>query len=129
MIFLDSSFFISLFVNTDSNYSRARNHYPTGKKELVSSEDILKETLTFISQRRGRKASIDAYQQILTDCALLPVSSERFQAGLKLFLNPKLSKDISLIDCTTVAICKELHIHEVLAFDKHFKEFGLKIIF
>ncbi len=129
MIFLDSSFFISLFVNTDSNYSRAKSQYPTGKKELVSSEDILKETLTFISQRRGRQASIDAYQQILTDCSLLPVSSERFQAGLKLFLNSKLPKDISLIDCTTVAICKELHIHEILAFDKHFKEFGLKIIF
>ncbi|MBI3576490.1 PIN domain-containing protein [Candidatus Gottesmanbacteria bacterium] len=127
MIFLETSFLISLFVDADSNHQKARIRYPSGEKGLVTSEDNLKEALTVISQRRGRTASIDAYQQVIRDCDLLPVSSERFRAGLNLFLNPKLQKDISLIDCITAAICKELKIKKILTFDYHFKSFGLHL--
>lgn len=100
--------------------------YPTDENELVTSEDVIKETLTVVSQRMGKIASIDACQKILADYTILPVSHERFQAGLALFLNPKVQKDVSLIDCITVAICKELKTKKILTFDRHFKFFGLR---
>lgn len=125
MIFVDSSFLVSLYLDTDSNYSRAKTYWPNIKEEKVITEDVLKEILTVISQRKGRSAVITAYQEIASDYTILPVTPIRFQAGLALFLNPKLQKDVSLIDCITAAVCKEMGIKRILTFDPHFRLLGL----
>ncbi len=125
MIFVDSSFIISILLETDPNHIRAKNTWNNTPIEKLISENILMEVLTVVSQRKGRNFAIEAYHDISVDHKLFPVTTDRFQSGLKLFLNPKLQKDISLIDCITAAICHELHIKHILSFDSHFRKFGL----
>lgn len=128
MIFVDTSFLVAFFWDIDPNASKALNWWPKAGPEKVASEDILKETLTVLSQRIGRGGAIAAYDKIIEELIVLPVSSERYRAGLKLFLNPKLNKNVSLVDCISAAICHELRTKRILTFDDHFKTLGVKVI-
>lgn len=128
MIFVDSSNIISQFLEKDPNHTKAAEVWTKIKTGKIITDDILKESLTVISQRKGRLAATVAYQKLITENTLIPVSEARFQAGLKLFLDPQLQKDVSLIDCITAAVCHELKIRKILSFDPHFRAFGLKII-
>ena len=128
MIVIDTSFFIALFLERDPHASKAEEIYPTINEEKVVTEDILKETLTIVSQRVGKTGSIDAYRRITGDCTILPVSPDRFASGLTRFLDPKTPKDISLIDCITSAVCKELGTKRILSFDRHFRRLGFTVI-
>ncbi|OGG28792.1 hypothetical protein A2973_01980 [Candidatus Gottesmanbacteria bacterium RIFCSPLOWO2_01_FULL_49_10] len=127
MIVIDTSFFISLFLAKDPRASKAEEIYPTIHEEKVVTEDILKEALTIVSQRVGKAGSIDAYRRIARDCTILPVSPDRFSAGLTRFLDPKTPKDISLIDCITTAVCRDMGIKRILSFDRHFRALGLTV--
>ena len=120
MIFVDSSFLISLYFERDPHYAKARRAWEHIPGETCISEDILKETLTVLSQRNGKQGCIVAYQKIRKESTLLPQQTHYFQLGLQLFLDPKIQKDISLIDCISAAICKELGIKRILTFDRHF---------
>lgn len=128
MIFADSSFLVALAVDIDPNHDKALRAIPIDDQGRVTSEDIIKETLTVVSQRKGRNFCIEFFDGISREYIILPVSSDRYLTGLKLFLNPKLQKNISLIDCVSAAICHELGIKRILTFDGHFKSLGLKII-
>ena len=128
MIFIDSSFFISLFFEEDRNHILALKTWGTITKETSTSEDVLKETLTILSQRKGKRSCIDAYQKIQDEIILIPSDTQYFQTGLQLFLDPRLQKDISLTDCITVAVCKKLNIKNILTFDRHFLSFGVKML-
>src|SRR3989337_4561953 len=106
MILIDTSFYISLSFEHDSNYKRAKK-IKVNLKNKATTEDILKETLTLISQRKGKKASIRFYNYLLEDTEIFPVESKHFELGLQIFLDPKLNKKISVVDCTTAAVCKD----------------------
>jgi predicted nucleic acid-binding protein len=127
MIFIDSSFFISFAIDIDQNHAMASKHFPQKEDEPVTSEDVIKETLTVISQRKGKKFCIDFFEGIQGDISILPVSSERFQEGLKIFLDHQLQKDVSLIDCISAAMCKKRRIKTILTFDRHFRTLGLTV--
>ena len=129
MILIDSSFLISYSLDTDHNYKPAHKAFiGLTEEEQVITEDILKEVLTVISQRRGRKSCIKLYEQYIKKFKIIPVTDNYFQEGLKLFLNPELQKNVSLIDCISAAICHELEIKRILTFDDHFKLLGLKVM-
>lgn len=128
MIFIDASFLIAFAIDTDPNHTKAKKALSKIPKPKYISEDILKETLTIISQRKGKKFCIEYFSGIKPDVIVLPVTTERHQRGLEIFLNPSLQKDISVIDCTTAAICQELAIRRILTFDRHFKSLGLIVV-
>ncbi len=128
MIFIDSSFLVAYFLVTDSQHKRAHKLYPVRSVTYAISEDILKETLTIINQRLSRRDGIVIYKEIKETFMIEPVTKERFETGMELFLDPALQKDISVIDCTTTAICRELGITKILAFDPHFRALGLTTI-
>src|SRR3990170_1110086 len=125
MVLIDTSFYISLSFEHDANHKKAQKIIPY-LKDKVTTEDILKETLTLISQRKGKKASIRFYNYLLEDTEIFPVESKHFELGLQIFLDPKLNKNISVVDCTTASICKEKGILKIVTFDSHFKSFSLK---
>lgn len=125
MIFIDTSFFVAFALDSDLNHSRAITRSPQSHDHPVTSEDVMKETLTIVSQRKGKEFCIEFFHGIEEIVDILPVSSERYEAGLAFFLSPKLQKDISLIDCISTAICKESKIKRILSFDRHFRSLGL----
>ena len=126
-LIIDTSFWISLFWPEDTNHSPAQKKAQqiSGKYNLYVTDDILKETLTVISQRCGKKESHQAYNAILDQCYVLPTNHEDFNNALPIFFNPKLQKNISVIDCEIANTAKEKGINFILSFDPHFKSLAL----
>lgn len=127
-LIIDSSFYVSLVIDGDVNHLRAlvAAKKITGMK--FTTEDFLKETLTVVSQRQGKFAAEVFYKYVITDTEILPVTTELFYAGLAKFLNPKLNKNASLVDCIGAAIYEDIRADAVATFDVHFKSLGVKVI-
>lgn len=125
MIFVDTSFYIALAISSDTNHEKALAQLARIKEETATSEDVIKETLTIISQRLGKAASVEFYSELRSVTTIIPVTQEHYQAGLAIFLSRKTRKDISIIDCTSTAICRHLKIKKILTFDKHFRSLPL----
>ncbi|MBI2405174.1 PIN domain-containing protein [Candidatus Gottesmanbacteria bacterium] len=128
-ILIDSSFYISFAYWHDSNHQRALALYPKYKTfQKLTTEDFLKETLTTISQRLGKKASIELYELISQDTEVISISPAHFQAGLRLFVDPRRQKNISLIDCIACAVAEDIATDAILTFNRHFLSLGLTVI-
>jgi predicted nucleic acid-binding protein len=127
MIFLDSSFYVSLVIQNDVNHRKAENLAKNIRIKKITSEDILKETLTIVSQRKGKAAVARFYEDVLEDTEILPITTNRYTAGLQLFMRPTTQKDISLIDCITAALCREIGVKTILTFDRHFRTLDLTV--
>ncbi|MBI4064830.1 type II toxin-antitoxin system VapC family toxin [Candidatus Gottesmanbacteria bacterium] len=125
-ILIDASFYVSLALDTDTNHLKALKMVPKVIDFKVTTEDFIKETLTIISQRKGKRFCTSFYNSIL-DTEVYPVTTSVFQSGLRIFLGSKLNKDISLIDCIGSVVYKEVGASGILTFDSHFKDLGCKI--
>mgnify|MGYP001617787005 CR=1 FL=1 len=128
MIFVDTSFLVSFAIDKDPNHARALAMGRIPSQHLQSTEDIMKETLTIISQRKGKQFCREFYQNISGYLTIIPITTVRYAAGLARFLDPKTPKDISLIDTITAVVCHELGIRRILSFDRHFGLLGLTVI-
>lgn len=128
MTFVDTSFLVSFAIDKDPNHARALTVGLEPAASLQSSEDIMKETLTIISQRKGKQFCREFFQDVSSLLTILPITTVRYAAGLTRFLDPKTPKDISLIDCITAAICKEFKIKRILSFDRHFRRLDLSVV-
>lgn len=127
MMFTDSSFFIAVALSSDGHHAKAVNALSQIPKPLITSEDVVKETLTIISQRLGKQKCIEFFKRVLATTKILPITSDRFHRGLEIFLRADLQKDISLIDCITATIAAEIGVKTILTFDRHFKTFGITV--
>ncbi len=130
-VLIDSSFYIGLVYPEDSNHNRANALVAKLSPSVyiqVTTEDFLKETLTTISQRAGKAASIDFYEALITNTKVVSITPGQFQKGLELFLEPKRNKDISLIDCIGTVVYGEIEADAIVTFDKHFKSLKLHVI-
>lgn len=127
MTFVDTSFLVSFAIDKDPNHARALTVGLEPAENLQSSEDIMKETLTIISQRKGKQFCREFFQDVSSLLTILPITTVRYATGLTRFLDPKTPKDISLIDCITAEVCKEFKIKRILSFDRHFRALGLQI--
>jgi uncharacterized protein len=126
-IFVDTSFFVSLYDEKDPNHNEALKLSSNLPEEalLYTSSEMISESLTVISQKTSKKRSIDFYDDILP-IELIIVDIDTFNKSVDLFKKIK-SKNVSFADCTSFVICRELDIDAVLTFDKHFKKQGIKI--
>lgn len=127
-IVVDSSYWISLFWKKDSNHTKAQKlaHQIKDSCSLFTTEDILKETLTVISQRCGKIESKKAYEIISLQSTILPSTQVIFDQALKTFFSST-QKNISVIDCETAYVFDENNYNFILTFDPHFKSLGCKI--
>ncbi len=125
-VFVDSNFLVGLFSKTDSLYSRANSIAGTLVQRavpLVISDLIFLETVTVLSQRRGKSVAREAGAYILSnpnleiihvDAILQNDTWELFQAVEH--------KDISFVDCSTAVVMRSESISRILTFDaKDFK--------
>ncbi|MDP1722302.1 MAG: PIN domain-containing protein [Candidatus Gottesmanbacteria bacterium] len=120
MIFVDASFYISLLKPTDSNHDAAvalaREH---GMAPKLTSQAILGEVATVGSQRFSKEATIAFVEDILrgSTTTVLFETHELVIRAWEIFKMVK-SKNISWVDCYSVAIIEAYKIKTVLTFDK-----------
>ena len=132
-IFIDANVFVANTLPSDPLHQRARfltEQIKQEKPEFFTSSDILKESLTIISQRGGKSAALMFFSQVQNKKSginLIFIDEELHQKGLQLFQEIT-AKDVSAVDCTSFALMQKLDISTAFSFDRHFETAGFTLI-
>ncbi len=126
MIFLDTSFIVSLEIDTDSNYESAsklmdkimQNEFGV----TLISDYIFDETMTVTFGRtKNLEKTAVVGAKIRSSSILVRVEKNDFENAWELFRSQKGTK-LSFTDCTNLAIMKRMNIKNIATFDDDFKK-------
>jgi uncharacterized protein len=129
-IFIDTAALLALLNANDKFHEPARQTWfeiLSSDSFLFSSNYIILETSTLLQHRFG----LDAVRLFETD--ILPViqvtwideAIHQQAVGALLVAN---RRNLSLVDCTSFGIMRQLGLETVFSFDPHFQEQGFKVI-
>jgi predicted nucleic acid-binding protein len=131
MIFVDTSAFLALVNEKDTNHTDAVHFLEKIKegrikiRKIITSDYIIDETLTRIRYSVGHQEAVEWGKDILASNVV-----ERFEVGIEIFeLAWKLfqtydDKKLSFTDCTSFAIMKKKGIEKAFSFDEDFERIG-----
>lgn len=124
MIFIDSSFYLSIFRKNDSNHEKAINWWRTipDDAQKMTSQAILGEVLTVGSQRYDRRLTIAFVEEIHAGNTTIMLETASLVARTWEIFKEITKKDISWVDCYSLAIIQTYKIEMVLTFDKDFQK-------
>ncbi|MEX1111997.1 MAG: PIN domain-containing protein [Candidatus Andersenbacteria bacterium] len=130
-VFVDTSAFVALYYRHDAHAKSAKRvieHLQQHNTPLVTSNYIIAESLTVISQRAGKKQAVSFGEYMVNDDFLtLRIGKSTEQRAFILF-SELAQKDVSFVDCTSFILCKDLGITQVFSFDQHFAKQGFKLL-
>lgn len=120
-IFVDANYFIALFNPEDALHKKAReitSTIETASYHFVTSNFIFLEAVTVLSQRRGKDVARDAGLHLRSDphIQIIHVDETLHQDAWNIFQRLP-EKNISFVDCATVAVMRTEHITQLLTFD------------
>lgn len=125
MVFIDTSFYLSLLNSKDNNHKKAvemGREYKGG--DYVTTYMVLGEVLTVGSQRFDKSLTIEFVEEILkSKTKIVLEKSNLIKKAFNIFKKIR-SKNVSWADCYSFAVIKKLKIKRSLSFDKHFKKFS-----
>lgn len=120
-IFADSNYFIGLYNSSDSLYQKASqiaNKLETEDIRLVISNYVFLEVVTIMSQRLGKKFAIRLGSHLLGSgqVVIIHVDERLHELAWKIFQDIG-KKNISFVDCSTLAVMRAEGIKKLLTFD------------
>jgi predicted nucleic acid-binding protein len=126
MIFVDSSFWISIVSRRETWHEAARAllaHH--AGSPLITSSDVRGETWTFLRYRYGHRAAV-AFLDRLASASNTRVAfvDEGIQSEALRWLRGREERAYSFVDATSFALMRSLGIREALAFDGDFAAAG-----
>ena len=125
MTFVDSSGWFALYVMKDPNHALACQWVLANRSLLVTTDDVIDETLTLLRARGQRNIALEFGRDMLE----LGVAKVHFvgkaevDAAWTVFRKFD-DKDWSFTDCTSKVVIDQLGIRTAFAFDHHFRQFG-----
>ena len=125
-IFLDTSGLIAVLDSSDRFHRLACDiwiNWNTHGKRLCTSNYVVLEASALVQRRLGMKALRVLYKNLLAPVDIVWISQDLHRAALSslLAVNRRL---LSLVDCTSFEVMRDLGLHSVFAFDRHFHEQG-----
>ncbi|MDX2212734.1 MAG: hypothetical protein SFY66_05535 [Oculatellaceae cyanobacterium bins.114] len=132
-LFADTFYWVALINPADDWYSRVLNVSSSlGQIQLVTTDEVLTEVLTFYSEAgsRMRQRTVAFVDNVLSNTTIQVIQQthDSFLSGLKLYRD-RLDKGYSLTDCISMNTMQNLSITEVLTHDQHFVQEGFMILF
>lgn len=130
MIFIDTSAFVALRNPADPNHKKALKlslNLETAQARLLTSNYILAETYTVISQKVGKPQAISFKEDFDPSIQITRVDENLEEMAWEIFKEIK-SKNISYVDCTSFAIMRTFNIKQAFAFDDDFKKAGFSLL-
>jgi predicted nucleic acid-binding protein len=131
-VFADTGYFIALLSDVDALHSHAKNLATTLAEKHIhvfTSQAVMIETLDGFA-RHNRRTWVSIFVRELTDdpdVTVIPVTPERFRAGLDLFTS-RIDKTWGMTDCISFAIMRERKLKQALTADKHFVQAGFEAL-
>lgn len=129
-IFVDTSACYALLDRDDANHGKAKSAWSTAldpENHLVTSNYILVECFALIQNRLGMEAVIGFQKDILPVITIEWIDSVVHMAGISALLAASRRK-LSLVDCTSFEMMRNLGIQTVFTFDAHFSEQGFNCL-
>ncbi|MBI3829429.1 MAG: type II toxin-antitoxin system VapC family toxin [Planctomycetes bacterium] len=129
-VFLDTSFALALFNQTDRRHSKARELWPEVRtaREVWLMEAILTEIGNSLS-RHQRGVAAQFMRQCYSTSAfkVAAVSPETFQHALSLYQSHA-DKAWGMTDCISFVVMKRQHVSAALTADVHFVQAGFRAL-
>ena len=115
MMIIDSSVWIALFNERDSQHDKAVSK-SASFADVALPEYIFLETCTLLLSKAGRDVTEQFLAYVLdsADVAILHSSPEFFQATARLFRRPT-NKKLSFVDVSLLVLAES---HDIITFDK-----------
>lgn len=127
-IFADTSTLVSLYSKTDSNHAKAVQIIKSYKNNpLIISKYIFAETVTILSQREGKKQSIKVGEVLKNVYVWADINQEIENLAWEIF-KKQTSKNVSFVDCTTIALYQDGAFDKLFSFDSDFKKNKVAIL-
>lgn len=128
-IFIDASALVSFYNEEDNNYLNAKtivNKFsPTD--ELLISNLVFAEIVTILSQKVGKQKAVEAGNYIKKNISLIRLTEDIEDLAWEIFKKQP-SKNVSFVDCTTIALFQKGIFDKLFAFDSDFKKNGVTIL-
>lgn len=121
-IFIDASAAVSYFDVKDTNHVRAlkiSNQF--GKNKIITSNFVFAEIVTIVSQNAGKEVAIDAGNYIKDIFSVIRIPTEIEDLAWDIF-KKQTSKNVSFVDCTTIALFQKDIFDKLFTFDSDFKK-------
>jgi predicted nucleic acid-binding protein len=127
-VFLDASGLVALVHERDALHEQADRVLKAlgvSRTPLVVSDWVLAEFLSGASARALRGRSIEFVDELMAsvDVTVVPAGREGFLEALGLYRSRR-DKAWSLVDCSSMLICKARGIKRVFTHDRHFAQAG-----
>lgn len=121
--FVDSSYLISLLLDTDSNHFEALDLSQSICGNLYISNYVFQEVITVVSKLRDSDFILNWLDKIYESKSfnIIYSSFSLDTKTIELILTVK-NKNISFIDYSNIIFMKEYEFDKLLAFDSHFKK-------
>jgi predicted nucleic acid-binding protein len=132
-VFVDSGGFFALLVNADHFHPHAVQLFTAARADrwsLLTTNCVVVETYALLLNRvrNGRVPAIrflDLVERGLCEVERVTEADEQFASDL---VHAHEDKNYSLCDALSFAVTERLHISEVIAFDRHFRDYGKLVI-
>ncbi|MEK6899623.1 MAG: PIN domain-containing protein [Nanoarchaeota archaeon] len=123
-IFIDASIFISYDNEKDVHHQKAVGIFLEIEKgkfgQCFTSDYILNEVVGVTFRKCGKERAVALGEHIMNTIFVLNVDDHILKESWKLFVNNHLQ--ISLVDCSSVAVAKMTNTKFIATFDKEFKK-------
>ena len=135
MIFVDTSAFLALVNDKDTNHTAALHFLEKIKNgrikisKIITPDYIIDETLTRIRYSMGHQEDVEWGKDILASKVIekIEIQKEIFGLAWELFQTYE-DKKLSFTDCTSFALMKKKGIEKVFSFDEDFARLGFVLI-
>lgn len=134
-LFIDTSAFIAIEDTDDENHNPAleyREKIRDGETPFVrlyTSNYIIDESLTLLRMKCGHEVAV-AFRETTQASKLINILwvDEATEKNAWEIFKKNSDKDFSFTDCTSFALMKREAIRTAFTFDKHFSQYGLKVV-
>jgi predicted nucleic acid-binding protein len=129
-VFADTSAFYAYLDKRDEHHSEAKQIFFSllqSSSEIYTSNYAIVETISLVQRRLGFEAVKGFVDFIIPFLDVHFVDEELHLQGMETFLNEG-KRNLSVVDCTSFVLMKQLELRKVFAFDKHFEEQGFELV-
>jgi predicted nucleic acid-binding protein len=123
-VFVDTSAFLAIVGPSDTNHAAASTAWETltlRGEELIVTNYILLETFALVQRRFGLTILRALQQTVVPYIQTYWVDASIHALGVVALLAAN-RRQLSLVDCTSFQVMRQLGIDTVFAFDEHFAE-------
>ena len=125
--FVDTSALYALLDADDENHSRSaetwRQIMASDEQNVVTTNYILVETFALVQSRLGVEAVREFQEDMVPVLSVEFVTPEIHRLGIAALLAAS-RRGLSLVDCISFEVMRDLGIKSVFAFDGHFEQYG-----